>query len=385
MHAHTHHPTGPPRPGRPGRSRCHMTWGVAMVAGLGLALLSPSAVQARTFHCRAGDVACLIASIKQANAQPGPRHEIRLAVGVYTLTAVDNETDGPNGLPSITSQLTIRGAGMEATVIERQVFAAATFRLIHVSPTGTLTLEGLTVQGGSVLENFQQGQFSAWGGGLFNDRGMVTIRDGALIDNFARGNSFPVGGGLVNNGGRVTLVHSSIIGNTAFGAHGGSAGGLRNEGGTMTVLNSTIASNNVPASGIVCFLYQGGGGGLFNSGNGTVTLQNTILARNMTDPVLSGPDCLGSITSLGHNVLGDLTGCDVALQEGTDRTGDPGLSAFIDDGTPGQGHFPLLHDSPAIHAGNDVACPPTDQLGQPRVRVCDIGAIEFQGTAVSSR
>ena len=26
----------------------------------------------------------------------------------------------------------------------------------------------------------------------------------------------------------------------------------------------------------------------------------------------------------------------------------------------------------------DVACPPTDQLGQPRVDQCDIGAIEFQ-------
>jgi hypothetical protein len=46
--------------------------------------------------------------------------------------------------------------------------------------------------------------------------------------------------------------------------------------------------------------------------------------------------------------------------------------------TPGHGHFPLLPDSPAINANADEACPETDQLGQPRVRPCDIGAIEFQ-------
>src|SRR5262249_59436703 len=60
--------------------------------------------------------------------------------------------------------------------------------------------------------------------------------------------------------------------------------------------------------------------------------------------------------------------------------GAPCLAAFTDDGPPGHGHFPLLPISPAIDAGNDVACPPTDQLGQPRVGICDIGAIEFQPT-----
>ena len=33
--------------------------------------------------------------------------------------------------------------------------------------------------------------------------------------------------------------------------------------------------------------------------------------------------------------------------------------------------------SPEIDAGNDVACPPTDQLGTPRNGRCDIGAVEF--------
>src|SRR5206468_4048983 len=37
--------------------------------------------------------------------------------------------------------------------------------------------------------------------------------------------------------------------------------------------------------------------------------------------------------------------------------------------------------SRAIDAGNDAACPPTDQLGQRRARHCDIGEIEFKTPA----
>ncbi|HSX81290.1 MAG TPA: choice-of-anchor Q domain-containing protein [Candidatus Saccharimonadia bacterium] len=53
---------------------------------------------------------------------------------------------------------------------------------------------------------------------------------------------------------------------------------------------------------------------------------------------------------------------------------------ITDDGTPGHGYFPLLPGSPAIDAGNDAACPSTDQLGQRRVGPCDIGAIRFLDT-----
>jgi hypothetical protein len=58
----------------------------------------------------------------------------------------------------------------------------------------------------------------------------------------------------------------------------------------------------------------------------------------------------------------------------------------MDDGTPGNGHFPLLPDSQAIDTGNNDVCPDTDQLDNSRTvdgdgdgtAVCDIGAIEFQ-------
>lgn len=67
----------------------------------------------------------------------------------------------------------------------------------------------------------------------------------------------------------------------------------------------------------------------------------------------------------------------------TDFVGDPGLGVFEDDETPGNGHIPLLANSPAIDAANQDTCPKRDQLGQ-RVnatghsrRFCDIGAVEF--------
>jgi hypothetical protein len=92
---------------------------------------------------------------------------------------------------------------------------------------------------------------------------------------------------------------------------------------------------------------------------------------------LWSPNCGGRVTSLGTNLLGDLTGCTITLRA-TDRTGDLGAGEFTGDGPPGRGHVPLLPDSQAIEAGNPAFCPPTDQLGQRRVGVCDIGAVEFR-------
>jgi hypothetical protein len=65
----------------------------------------------------------------------------------------------------------------------------------------------------------------------------------------------------------------------------------------------------------------------------------------------------------------------------TSLTGDPGLGAYTDNGRPGNRHFPLLSTSQAIDAGNDATCPRRDQVPEPRVGTCDIGAIEFQGSA----
>jgi hypothetical protein len=157
--------------------------------------------------------------------------------------------------------------------------------------------------------------------------------------------------------GTVLVTNSTLARN--FNGFGVGGGGIFNAG-TMVVTNTTLARNN--------------GVGILS--RGTTILQNTILALNTRESVRA--DCGGMLTSLGNNLIGDPTGCTITLQP-SDLTGDPGLDTFTDDGTPGHGHFPLLPSSQAIDAGNDAACPKTDQLGAPRVGPCDIGAIEFQG------
>jgi hypothetical protein len=119
---------------------------LVMAALIGtLGLWQPSL--AAEFTCAGGDVACLIEAIKTANAN-GDANTITLEAGTYTLTAIDNDTNGPTGLPSITAGLTITGAGADTAMIERAA-GAPPFHLLHVAATGVLTLEGLTLRGGS--------------------------------------------------------------------------------------------------------------------------------------------------------------------------------------------------------------------------------------------
>jgi hypothetical protein len=440
MHARTHHPRGTPQQDRHGWQPWHLMWNVVVVAALGLSLATSHPVQAKTFQCGAGDVACLIAAINEANAN-GQMNTIRLEAGTYTLTAVDSGDPfqfDTNGLPVITSTLTITGAGAATTSIERGV-SAPDFRLVHVAAAGTLTLRGLTLSGGgfsfagngggilnngtltlshSTLSNNRAGTEIGNGGGLFNEDGIATILNSTVAHNSAEG---LVGGGI-SSGGLLVISHSTITDNSAFSGGGivsgatlrithstiarntsrFDAGGIVHDG-TLTVTNSTIADNSGDVGGI----QQNGGAlivtnttfsGNFLSGlhvqRGTAVLINTTFSRNsqglandtgqviLVNTILASnvQDCNsrpGPFTSLGDNLIGDSAGCTITLQA-SDLTGDPGLDAFTDDGRPGHGYFPLLSTSQAIDAGSDAVCPRRDQLGQRRIGPCDIGAIAFR-------
>ena len=88
----------------------------------------------------------------------------------------------------------------------------------------------------------------------------------------------------------------------------------------------------------------------------------------------------GTFQSQGHNIGND-DSCNLT------GTGDipptnPMLGPLADNGGPTLTQA-LLDGSPAINAGDDGACPFTDQRGYGRVGVCDIGAYEFGGAAVT--
>jgi hypothetical protein len=336
------------------QSRWPLAWPVAVVAALGLALALPLSVQAKTFRCSAGDVACLIDAINAANTN-GEANTIRLAAGTYTLTEVDNTTAGPNGLPSITSTLTIRGAGADTTIIERQV-QSPPFRLVNIDPTGILTLSRLTLRGGHAAPSLFED--SDIGGGIRN-LGTLTILHSIVSDNFADfccggiGSSGTLridhsiisdnstgrtgeGGGILGSG-MLRITHSTITRNQGDGLSGGGidfngtliltdstvsenigalGGGIHTFVGTTFITNTTIANNiaffggGLNSGSATVFITNStivdnitasvvGGGGLF-SDSGQLVLLNTILARN-TSLFAGNQDCAGPVTSLGHS------------------------------------------------------------------------------------
>lgn len=383
---------------------------------------------AAEFFCSAGNVTCLIASINEANGLPG-EHAITLEPGVYTL---QTESSFRSGLPVITKSIRIEpSAENPATVIVRNP-AAGSFRIFTIALSGRLNLIGITVQRGE--------DFSGNGAAIFNS-GHTRLENSSVIEAFgergavhntgtleilssliADNNGGHDGGGIVNDGGTVlvensTLAHNFGIGPGAISSFGGNVviknssivfnstnccepgGGIANLGGSVEIINTTIAKNQAGITGgggiwngldgvtiITNSTIQengsGGSGGTTGGGilneRGTLRLQNTIVAGN-TAPFR--PNCSGNIESLGNNFLGDLSGCGINIQS-TDLTGDPGLGALVGAGEedlPGKAYYPVLSGSPVINAGNASACPAKDQLGNPRVGRCDIGAVEFQG------
>jgi hypothetical protein len=151
------------------------------------------------FNVAAGDVAGLIADINAANGN-GQSNVINLTAGAYDLTAVNNFWYGPDGLPDISSALTINGNG---AVIQRDN-AAPNFRLFYVSgglsglPAGSLTLENLTLAGGVAQGGSSDGGGGGLGaGGAIFNQGMLNLTGVTLTNNQAIGGSgnAPVGGG----------------------------------------------------------------------------------------------------------------------------------------------------------------------------------------------
>jgi hypothetical protein len=259
------------RPRMPGAAS-HRAWVAAILLSLA-GLLAGTPSEAAHFRCAAADVACLKTAISQANAN-GQDNTIVLAAGVYTLDAVDNDTEGANGLPSVTGTLTIRGAGADLTTITRLTPVVPPgqptpprFRLLHVGPGGALTLEGLTLTKGAKPSQ------ADWdmGAGILA-LGSVTIRDSVVSNNgFDASNgdigTVTFGGGVA--GGAVVISHSTITDNYA---HAGGGGIYIFAGGTLTITESVISKNSN---------YYGGGGIRFDS-SGALTISDTLVLDNAT-------------------------------------------------------------------------------------------------------
>ena len=308
---------------------------------------------------------------------------------------------------------------------------------------GTLDLTHSTVNGNSAMSSafFLTG----YGGGIANDGGTTALHNSSVISNTTLGSGGGIcnkagalslsyttvstntagsfggsGGGIESSGGTLTLYNSIVSGNSLTGTYGG--GGISTSG-VANLINSTISRNRAPsAAGIstggntnltnctisdnVADNYAGGisAAGKTNltnctvsgnvaagtSGYGTggvyggigLTLTNTIIAGN--SDTVGDPDCtLYQPISLGHNLIGNGNGCNLAPAPG-DQVGtpaspiDPKLGPLQNNGGPTFTRA-LLAGSPAIDAGDPARCPGFDQRGCMRQNNCDIGAYEFGG------
>src|SRR5687767_6642577 len=78
----------------------------------------------------------------------------------YTLTAAHNTTDGANGLPHISTVITINGNG--STIARSSAGGTPDFRIFHVWANGSsLTLNQLTLSNGRAVGNWPAGRGGA--------------------------------------------------------------------------------------------------------------------------------------------------------------------------------------------------------------------------------
>lgn len=184
---------------------------------------------------------------------------ISLGGKTYMLHTANNSTvSGANGLPVITSPITIEGNGSAITRAED----APAFRLFEVTSSGVLTLTDMTVTGGFLSEELGE----VFGAGIFNNGGAVTLINSTVRDN----ESVYFGGGICNLHGTLTLLRSTVSGNTTED----DGAGIFNEGGTVTLIASTINHNHAN---------DGEGGGIFNEIDSTITLLNSTISGNQAD------------------------------------------------------------------------------------------------------
>ena len=393
----------------------HATYRAVILSCLTLATLGST--HAVTLFVAPGEVetkdnglCSLIEAIANATADLALHQDCPAGTGADTIGLVTGSTytigaakflipNGSNGLglPVITSPITIQGS---KSIVERSSAPGTPpFCLIHIAPSGKLLLRGVTLRnaqspaaaifnlGNTTLEFSTVSGNS--GGGIFSIRGTLSLFNTTIANNTGG-----FGGGIVNNNGTANIINSTISNNTATGQ----GGGIQNNGvgeGTnsapLNLVNSTVSGNSAPV-----------GGGLHNADGGTVTLTNSTVSGNTAriapgvfanlatfnfiNTIISsdagGGDCVLLSASIGTNIASLIKdgSCGAAFK------GDPKFGPLGNNGGPTFTHA-LLPGSPAIDAGADCSAglvKGRDQHGFNRDLRCDIGAVEFESSALTA-
>jgi predicted outer membrane repeat protein len=254
---------------------------------------------------------------------------------------------------------------------------------------GAIAAFGSTNIFNSTFSNNNTPGAASFGGAVYfqSAGGALIITESTLFNNSS---AFDGGAAYILDG-PVTLRNVTISGNNA----------KHNGGGLMITSTTTLADlNNVTIANNLADSDNNGsgdGGGIFKD-TGTAQVRNSIIAGNFDTPGNSGsgtinPDCSGTFSSQGHNLIGRNAGC-IGFVNGVngDKVGsgaspiDLHLGPLAKNGGSTENHL-LLSGSPALDAGSPLtpgsggfACAASDQRGvaRPQGAACDSGAVERQ-------
>jgi hypothetical protein len=302
--------------------------GAAILLGGLLAAAPAQASTGKTVPCK---TQALIAAIKAANSSGGAAINLASRCTYHLTTAASpNAMLGDTGLPAITSRVTL--TGFRTTIAGND----STFRILLVTGSGKLTLNGLTITGGNT---------PGPGGGVFNLEGTLVLNHSRVTGNASAGGMMSAGGGIASGTlgtgpvGTAVLNFSRVDHNTTTN----SAGGILNHGGTL-ILNASKVDDNTAAVGgggiasgtggqggagssilVVKFSQingnaanggpMAGAGGISNGGTATITA--SVIAGN-TAPGAAGGGILnhGVMTLTGSRVTGNSAPADSAGDQG---------------------------------------------------------------------
>ncbi|MER6997838.1 hypothetical protein [Streptomyces sp. NPDC000410] len=214
---------------------------VVSAATMAVAGLTASSVQAAgpSKKCSVVD---LVAKINAANSSPGADTIHLSGKCVYRLTAPDPSSPA-NGLPPITSEITIEGHG--ATITRDD--SAPDFRILFVPSGGDLTLNKTTISRGRATDCPTFPGLAVCGGGI-SSLGTLTVNHSRVIKNTAESATLFAEAGGIDSDGTGKLNHTEVSGNVARYTGGAlnsaDAGGVSNDG-PLTVYRSRIVNNIV--------------------------------------------------------------------------------------------------------------------------------------------
>ncbi|MBK8902909.1 MAG: CSLREA domain-containing protein [Anaerolineaceae bacterium] len=335
---------------------------------------------------------------------------ITLPPGTYTLSlAGAGENAAQTGDLDLTANVTINGGGINNSIID----GADLDRIFEVHGGAQVTVNDLTIRNGSAStgggvyvtgvltlsdSRVTASTATGSGGGIFAS-GIVTVTHSRIDGNQASG-----GGGIFVGFSPTTVINSEISGNTVTGGGGGIS-----SSGSLNVVNSTFSSNSAGGSGGGLYTVESNNNHLYNvtiSGNtadsdgndsgdgggafllGGTTAVNTLIGGNIdSSPGQQHPDCSGTVTSEGYNLITNVTGCTINGNTTGNLTGVDAILGPLQNNGGATLTQALLAGSPAINAGNPGGCRDhtsallgTDQRGFSRPAngspLCDIGAYE---------